>query len=90
MYNHCIIRIGIDRKDRPVLSTVEGLQKAKDLAKRLNCDEYDYKWLDCLRAIEDPNLFIEFPKNGNMIEFTHVVFGTQFLPVLPQKAFKPK
>ena len=75
-------------KDRPALSTVEGLQKAKDLAKRLNCDEYDYKWLDCLRAIDDPNLFIEFPINGNMVEFTHAVFGTQFLPVLPQKAFK--
>ncbi|CAG2176310.1 unnamed protein product, partial [Oppiella nova] len=75
-------------KDRPALSTVEGLQRAKNLAKSLNCDEYDYKWLDCLRAIDDPNLFIEYPINGNMIEFTHAVFGTQFLPVLPQKAFK--
>ncbi|CAG2168636.1 unnamed protein product [Oppiella nova] len=67
-------------KDRPALSTVEGLKKAKDLAKGLNCDEYDYKWLDCLRAIDDPNLFIEFPENGNMVAFTHPVFGTQFLP----------
>ncbi|CAG2121569.1 unnamed protein product, partial [Medioppia subpectinata] len=48
-------------KDRPALSTVEGLQRAKQLARRLNCDEYDYKWLDCLRAIDDPNLFIEKP-----------------------------
>ncbi|CAG2114000.1 unnamed protein product, partial [Medioppia subpectinata] len=35
-------------RDRPVLSTVEALQKAKQLAKRLNCDQYDYKWLDCI------------------------------------------
>ncbi|CAG2166539.1 unnamed protein product, partial [Oppiella nova] len=91
LFKRAIMQSGsvLYNKDRPALSTVEGLQKAKDLAKRLNCDKYDYKWLDCLRAIEDPNLFIEFPKYGNMIEFTHAVFGTQFLPVLPQKAFKP-
>ncbi|CAG2121600.1 unnamed protein product, partial [Medioppia subpectinata] len=47
---------------RPALSTVEGLQRAKQLANKLNCDEFDYKWLDCLRAIEDPNLLIEKPE----------------------------
>ncbi|CAG2119368.1 unnamed protein product, partial [Medioppia subpectinata] len=75
-------------RERPALSTVEGLQKAKQLARRLNCDEYDYKWLDCLRAIDDPNLFIETPENGNIIIMTHAVFGTEFLPLLPQKAFE--
>ncbi|CAG2112822.1 unnamed protein product, partial [Medioppia subpectinata] len=72
-------------RERPALSTVEGLQRAKQLARRLNCDEYDYKWLDCLRAIEDPNLFIEIPDNENIFVITHPVFGTQFLPVLSQK-----
>ncbi|CAG2112560.1 unnamed protein product, partial [Medioppia subpectinata] len=72
-------------RDRPALSTIEGLQRAKHLARSLNCDEFDYKWLDCLRAIDDPNLFIETPENGNIIIMTHAVFGTQFLSVLPQK-----
>ncbi|CAG2101327.1 unnamed protein product [Medioppia subpectinata] len=75
-------------RERPVLNTVEALQKAKQLAKRLNCDQYDYKWLDCLRAIQDPNLFIKVPENGNPYILTHSVFGTEFLPILPQKSLE--
>ncbi|CAG2167820.1 unnamed protein product [Oppiella nova] len=40
-------------KDRPALSTVEGLQRAKNLAKQLNCDEYDFKWLDYIEEVSD-------------------------------------
>ncbi|CAG2177325.1 unnamed protein product, partial [Oppiella nova] len=46
-------------KDRPVLGTVEALSKAKETARKLGCDPYDYKWLGCLRAIENPDLFLE-------------------------------
>ncbi|CAG2120579.1 unnamed protein product, partial [Medioppia subpectinata] len=49
LFKRAIIQSGsvMYNKDRPALSTVEGLQRAKQLARRLNCDEFDYKWLDC-------------------------------------------
>ena len=75
-------------KDRPVVGTVDALSEAKQLAQRLGCDPYDYQWLDCLRAIDDPDLFIEVPKNGAAHTITYPVFGTEFLPVLPHKAFE--
>ncbi|CAG2117930.1 unnamed protein product, partial [Medioppia subpectinata] len=36
----------------------------------------------------DPNLFVELPPNGNTEIWTEPVFGTQFLPILPHKAFE--
>ncbi|CAG2104218.1 unnamed protein product, partial [Medioppia subpectinata] len=38
-------------KDRPALSAIEALQKAKQLAKRLNCDKYDNKWLQYIELM---------------------------------------
>ncbi|CAG2101791.1 unnamed protein product [Medioppia subpectinata] len=57
-------------RDRPVLSAVEALKAAKQLAQRLNCGEFDNKWLDCLRAIEDTNHFIVWP-NGSQLLWQH-------------------
>ena len=75
-------------KDRPVLGTVEALSKAKETARKLGCDPYEHKWLDCLRAIEDPNLFLEPTEADVAFGVTWAVFGTEFLPLLPQKAFE--
>ncbi|CAG2183100.1 unnamed protein product [Oppiella nova] len=75
-------------KDRPILGTVEALSKAKETARKLGCDPYDHKWLDCLRAIEDPNLFLEPTEADVAFGVTWPVFGTEFLPILPQKAFE--
>ncbi|CAG2102998.1 unnamed protein product [Medioppia subpectinata] len=75
-------------RDRPVVSAAEALQKAKQLARRLNCAQNDDKWLDCLRAIEDPKLFVERSVNKSALVWQWPVFGTQFLPVLPNKALK--
>ncbi|CAG2116270.1 unnamed protein product, partial [Medioppia subpectinata] len=81
LFKRAIMQSGsvMHNRDRPALSTVEALQRAKQLTRRLNCDEFDYKWLDCLRAIDDPNLFVETPVSGH-IGVTHAVFGTEFLP----------
>ncbi|CAG2181086.1 unnamed protein product, partial [Oppiella nova] len=59
LFKRSIIQSGAQmyHKDRPVLGTVEALSKAKETARKLGCDPYDYKWLDCLRAIENPDLF---------------------------------
>ncbi|CAG2179190.1 unnamed protein product, partial [Oppiella nova] len=92
LYKRAIMQSGalMFNKDRPIMGTVDALTKAKDTARELGCDEYDYKWLDCLRAIDDPNLFIEKPQNGEPFVITYPVFGTQFLPLLPQKAFNTR
>ncbi|XP_054166233.1 cholinesterase 1-like [Oppia nitens] len=90
LFQRAIMQSGAElyNKDRPVLSTEEGLEKAKNLAKKVGCDPYDYHWLDCMRQVSDVNLFRDVPENGEFTLMTYPVFGTEFLPQLPQKAFK--
>ena len=38
-------------KERPIVTTTEALQSAKQLAKGLNCTD-DKQWLECLRKID--------------------------------------
>ncbi|XP_054158967.1 cholinesterase 1-like, partial [Oppia nitens] len=77
-------------KDIPITDTVRALSKAKQWAQKLGCDPYDYEWLDCLRSVSDPNLFNELPANGGAFQINFPVFGTEFLPHIPQKAFNKK
>ncbi|CAG2106965.1 unnamed protein product [Medioppia subpectinata] len=90
LFKRAIIQSGtlMFNKDRPVLGTVDGLAKAKETARRVGCDPYDYKWLDCLRAIEDPNLILDTADAGEAFIISFPVFGTEFLPILPQKALE--
>ncbi|CAG2179541.1 unnamed protein product, partial [Oppiella nova] len=90
LFKRAIVQSGAEmfHKDRPVLGTVEALSKAKETARKLGCDPYEHKWLDCLRTIEDPNLFLEPTEAEVAFGVTWPVFGTEFLPVLPQKAFQ--
>ncbi|XP_054158968.1 cholinesterase 1-like, partial [Oppia nitens] len=77
-------------KDIPISDTVRALTKAKQWAQKLGCDPYDYKWLACLRSVADPNLFNELPANGGLFQVNFPVFGTEFLPHIPQKTFNKK
>ncbi|XP_054158965.1 cholinesterase 1-like, partial [Oppia nitens] len=77
-------------KDIPASDTVRALGKAKQWAQKLGCDPYDYEWLACLRSIADPNLFNQLPENGGLFQVNFPVFGTEFLPHIPQKAFNKK
>ncbi|CAG2176929.1 unnamed protein product [Oppiella nova] len=74
-------------KHRSLVTTAEALSKAKQFARQLNCSD-PHKWLDCLRDIKDPNLFSESYDTSNTYGASNAVFGTQFLPLLPQKAFE--
>ncbi|CAG2118674.1 unnamed protein product, partial [Medioppia subpectinata] len=93
LFKRAIIQSGsvMYNRDRPALSAVEALNTAKQLARRLNCSEFGNKctWLDCLRAIKDPNLFIVWT-NVSRLVWQHPVFGTHFLPFVPKKAFNTR
>ncbi|CAG2174984.1 unnamed protein product [Oppiella nova] len=67
-------------KDRDVVSKLEALSDAKQLAKRLNCSETE-DWLQCLRKVKANELSM-YSKNP-----TFPVLGNQFLPISAQKAF---
>ncbi|XP_054166236.1 cholinesterase 1-like [Oppia nitens] len=90
LYRRAIMQSGavMFNKDRPILDTVDALSKAKQLANRVGCDPYDYYWLDCLRAINDPKLLKDINPYGGTYVVTYPVIGTEFLPVLTQKAFE--
>ncbi|XP_054158966.1 cholinesterase 1-like [Oppia nitens] len=77
-------------KDIPITDTVRALTKAKHWAQKVGCDPNDYKWLACLRSVADPNLFNELPANGGAFQINFPVFGTEFLPHIPQIAFNKK
>ncbi|CAG2108862.1 unnamed protein product [Medioppia subpectinata] len=90
LFKRAIMQSGavLMRNERPFMGTVDALAKAKQTARNLQCNPYDYKWLDCLRAVEDPELFLEPVPEGSDFTVTFPVMGTQFLPITAQKAFK--
>ena len=67
-------------KDRPIYTPEEGLQMAKDLAKKVNCADNE-QWLDCLRKVDAKLLRAE------RYHLTYPVDGTEFLPLKAQEAF---
>ncbi|XP_054166232.1 cholinesterase-like [Oppia nitens] len=76
------------KKDRPIIDTVEALEKAKHRTSQLGCDPYGYHLLDCLRNITDPTVFMNPSTNDMTVSLVYPVIGTEFLPQLPQKAFE--
>ncbi|CAG2109122.1 unnamed protein product [Medioppia subpectinata] len=89
LFKRAIMQSGalIYNKLRPAVNTTKALIKAKTLAQRLNCTKCGGKWLDCLRAINDSTMFIDKTTNA-ILTITRPVFGTEFLPLIAQKAFE--
>ncbi|XP_054156234.1 cholinesterase-like, partial [Oppia nitens] len=57
LFSRAIIQSGAElfNKDRPVVNRVDGLEKARQLARKVGCnpDANDKHWLDCMRRIND-------------------------------------
>ncbi|XP_054165658.1 cholinesterase 2-like [Oppia nitens] len=89
LFKRAIMQSGslLFNKDRPLLDTTDALKRFKQMARQLDCDPYDYRWLDCLRDIPDPKLFCNKPHNYSALPFNFPVIGTEFLPQLPLKSF---
>ncbi|CAG2177018.1 unnamed protein product, partial [Oppiella nova] len=94
LFKRAIMQSGVlmFNRDRPLRSTAEALSKAKDTARELGCDEYDYKWLDCLRAIDDPNVFLE-PYEDDLTYDIELMAGAmkgEVMPIFTLDALFPK
>ena len=68
-------------KDRPIVTKTEALIAAKDMAKRLNCND-DKTWLKFVRNVKPSEVLDNYD-----VILTNPVIGNEFLPELAHKAF---
>ena len=86
LFKRAILESGtiVWNKDRPPMTTEDALKEAKQLAQKVNCND-DKQWLQCLKNVNPKDIISEY-KAANGIQFPTI--GTEFLPLIPQKAFE--
>ncbi|CAG2108636.1 unnamed protein product [Medioppia subpectinata] len=83
LFKRAIMQSGaaLMRNERPFMGTVDALAKAKQTARNLQCNPYDYKWLDCLRAEFGKALAALNARAGHSLDVTqlaaHYLNGTE-------------
>ena len=87
LFKRAILQSGsiLNNKDIPLITKSSALTEAKAFAKHFNCSaEQSQQWLNCFRRVNAQSI------NTYVALSIRFIVETEFLPLIPQKAFQTK